>query len=209
MDHPATRIHFVRHGEVYNPQGVFYGRLPRFPLSVDGRHQARSVARLLEAQPVAAIYCSPMLRAQQTARAIAAYHPDLEVCTSRLLNEVYVPLQGRPLLEGVARDWDLYTGNKPPHETVEDILQRMLLFTQRARQQHVGQQVVAVTHGDPIGFLMLWSQRRPVTAETKAPLYQNYLAVGSITTLTFLTASTKETPALEYVVPYPGPARPI
>jgi broad specificity phosphatase PhoE len=205
---PTTRIHFVRHGEVRNPQGVFYGRLPRFPLSADGRRQAEAVARFLADKPIAAIYCSPMLRAQQTARAIAALHPKSRVHTSQFLNEVYVPIQGQPLSEGIVRNWDLYTGNEPPHESVEDILRRMLQFTSRVCQQHPGQDIVAVTHGDPIGFLMLWAQRRPVTAANKAPLYQNYLAVASITTLAFSPASAEDRPALEYAVPYPGPIHP-
>ena len=30
---PAEQIHLVRHGEVFNPQGVLYGRLPGYGLS--------------------------------------------------------------------------------------------------------------------------------------------------------------------------------
>jgi len=204
-----TRIHFVRHGMVHNPQGVFYGRLPRYSLSAEGRRQAEAAARWLADRPVAVLYSSPMLRARQTAQAIATLHPGLRVRIWQLLNEVHVPIQGRPLAEGIALGWDLYTGNQPPHESVEDILRRMLHFVSEVRERHAGQEVVAVTHGDPIGFLMLWAQRRPVTAENKGPLYLNYLAVGSITTLTFAAASGEETPGLEYTVPYPGPAYPI
>ncbi len=194
---------------VHNPQGVFYGRLPRYALGAEGQDQAEAGARWLAGRPIVAIYSSPMLRARQTAQAIAAMHPALQVRISQDLNEVYVPIQGLPLAEGIARGWDLYTGSPAPYESVEDILQRMLHFTQGMRQRHAGQEIVAVTHGDPIAFLMLWAQGRPVTAETKAPLYQDYLAVGSITTLTFVTASTEERPALEYAVPYTGPAHPI
>ncbi len=32
-----TRVHVVRHGEVHNPDGVLYGRLPGFHLSEAGR----------------------------------------------------------------------------------------------------------------------------------------------------------------------------
>ena len=46
-----TRVHVVRHGEVYNPSGVLYGRLPGFHLSETGRAQADTVA---EALPIAA-----------------------------------------------------------------------------------------------------------------------------------------------------------
>ena len=31
-----TRVHLIRHGEVYNPDGVLYGRLPGFRLSDKG-----------------------------------------------------------------------------------------------------------------------------------------------------------------------------
>ena len=194
---------------VHNPQGVFYGRLPRYSLSAEGRLQAEAGARWFASRPIAAIYSSPMLRARQTARAIAAPHSGLRVRIHQDLVEVHVPIQGLALAEGIARGWDLYTGNQPPHESVEDILQRMLHFTRQMRQRYPGQEIVAVTHGDPIAFLMLWAQGRPVTAENKAPLYQRYLAVGSITTLTFVTTSREEKPTLDYAVPYPGTASPI
>jgi broad specificity phosphatase PhoE len=209
MSHPLTRIHFIRHGMVHNPQGIFYGRLPRYPLSAEGRHQAEAGAQWFAGRPIVTIYSSPMLRARQTAQAVAARLPGLRVRINQDLNEVHVPIQGLPLEEGIARGWDLYTGNQPPYESVADILQRMLHFTQETRKRHSGQEIVAVTHGDPVGFLMLWAQGRPVTAENKAPLYQRYLAVGSVTTLTFTTASAEEKPTLEYTVPYPGPATPI
>ncbi len=31
-----TRVHVMRHGEVHNPTGVLYGRLPGFRLSENG-----------------------------------------------------------------------------------------------------------------------------------------------------------------------------
>ena len=39
-----TTVHVMRHGEVFNPTGVLYGRLPGFHLSERGRAMARSVA---------------------------------------------------------------------------------------------------------------------------------------------------------------------
>jgi len=40
-------VHLVRHGEVYNPDGVLYGRLPGFRLSDKGNRQAQAVAEAL------------------------------------------------------------------------------------------------------------------------------------------------------------------
>ena len=39
----TTTVHLLRHGEVYNPQGVLYGRLDGFHLSELGRTMAERV----------------------------------------------------------------------------------------------------------------------------------------------------------------------
>ena len=38
MSEQRTLVHLLRHGEVHNPDGVLYGRLPDFHLSEDGVH---------------------------------------------------------------------------------------------------------------------------------------------------------------------------
>jgi broad specificity phosphatase PhoE len=43
----TTLVHLIRHGEVSNPHGVLYGRLPGFHLSEDGRLQAKAAAGVL------------------------------------------------------------------------------------------------------------------------------------------------------------------
>lgn len=66
---PADRLHLVRHGEVFNPDRVLYGRLPAFRLSEAGRHMARAAADHLQKneRPVAALYASPLQRTQESA----------------------------------------------------------------------------------------------------------------------------------------------
>ena len=70
----ATTIHFVRHGEVHNPDHILYERLPGFHLSDRGRRMAGATARYLAANPqtntAAAIYSSPLDRTRETAQAI-------------------------------------------------------------------------------------------------------------------------------------------
>ena len=39
-----TIVHVMRHGEVYNPDKILYGRLPDYHLSARGRGQAQAVA---------------------------------------------------------------------------------------------------------------------------------------------------------------------
>ncbi len=180
-----TTLHLVRHGEVDNPQGIFYGRLPRYALGPAGRAQAAATARLLAGEPVAAIYSSPLLRARQTAAAIAREQGGQRVRVSSLLSEVRVPLEGRPLQEGIDANWDIYTGNQPPFETAAGVLARVLRFVLLCLRRHPGQTVVAVTHGDPIAFLMLWAWAQPIAPEPKALMYVDYVAVASIATFEF------------------------
>ena len=75
-----TRVHVVRHGEVYNPSGVLYGRLPGYHLSDTGNAQAAAVADALAHRDIVAVIASPLQRAQETAAPIAAKH-DLQVDT--------------------------------------------------------------------------------------------------------------------------------
>ncbi len=66
---PAERLHLVRHGEVYNPQRVLYGRLPNFGLSESGRQMARAAAEHVHAlgRPVGGLVASPLQRTQESA----------------------------------------------------------------------------------------------------------------------------------------------
>jgi len=73
-----TRVHVIRHGEVHNPTGVLYGRLPGFRLTELGEQMAVRAAEVLEHRDVTVVVSSPLERAQQTAAPVAAKH-DLRV----------------------------------------------------------------------------------------------------------------------------------
>ena len=88
-----TTIYFVRHGEVHNPQGIFFGRYPRFRLSERGRSQAGQTAQFLKDTSIAAIYTSPLLRARQTAQIIGTHH-HMQATVSNRLIEIKSHLQG-------------------------------------------------------------------------------------------------------------------
>lgn len=63
----ASLIHLVRHGEVHNPEGVLYGRIPGFHLSELGVAMAAAAAQHLVGRPVTALLSSPLQRAQESA----------------------------------------------------------------------------------------------------------------------------------------------
>ncbi|MDJ1372307.1 histidine phosphatase family protein [Gulosibacter molinativorax] len=69
----SQRIHLVRHGEVFNPDGVLYGRLPGFGLSERGHRMAKLAADdLAERQvPATRLVVSPLQRTRESAQPIA------------------------------------------------------------------------------------------------------------------------------------------
>src|SRR2546421_11322233 len=68
----TTVVHLLRHGEVSNPHGVLYGRLPGFHLSPDGEHMAKAAAAFLAGRNVTLLLSSPLERALETAAPVAA-----------------------------------------------------------------------------------------------------------------------------------------
>ena len=78
----TTRLLLVRHGQTaYNAEVRFMGQLD-IPLDEIGRIQAQAVARRLSGERPAAIYCSGLSRAYDTATAIQsaiASHPELRI----------------------------------------------------------------------------------------------------------------------------------
>jgi broad specificity phosphatase PhoE len=70
-----TMVYLVRHGATAANREVPYrllGRTLDLSLDDEGRDQARRAAAILESLPITAVYCSPLLRARETANAIAS-----------------------------------------------------------------------------------------------------------------------------------------
>ena len=65
-------MHVLRHGEVFNPSKILYGRLPDFHLSELGKQMAKADAQALSGRDVTYVVASPLERAQETAEPIAA-----------------------------------------------------------------------------------------------------------------------------------------
>jgi broad specificity phosphatase PhoE len=205
---PETTVWLVRHGYVHNPKKVIYGRLPRFRLSERGVQEARAAARMMSETALHAAYSSPLLRARQTAREILAYHPQLRLRRTPLLNEVFTAFEGQSSQVGENRRDDYYTGVGPPFEQPANIVGRVLAFFENARRRHAGKNVLAVTHGDIILFTTLWARGLAPSPENKADLsalgFNGYPATGSLTAFTFRTDSPNERPKVRYVPPKLG-----
>jgi broad specificity phosphatase PhoE len=72
MSTPFAQISLARHGQTdYNATRRFQGLLP-VPLNETGRQQAQELAELAATLDFQKLWCSPLLRARQTAEIVAA-----------------------------------------------------------------------------------------------------------------------------------------
>ncbi len=205
---PTFRLSLVRHGAVHNPDGILYGRLPRFRLSSEGRRQAQAAGLALARDPFDTLFSSPLLRARQTATEIAKKNGGHKFRITKLLNEVYTGYQGCPEKVIDARCGDIYTGAEDTFEQPEDIVARATKFIRRLRAGESNKHVVAVTHGDVIAFVTLWAAGMSLLPKNKANLAaagitDGYPATGSITTYSFFSTANTERPRIQYARPYP------
>ncbi len=202
-----TTLYLMRHGHVHNPAQILYGRLPGYHLSELGRQQAHAAGRWLQDKPLAAIYSSPMERAQQTAAIVAGYHKNLKPVLDERIIEVSTPYEGRPTAELAAMNWDLYTGNQPPYEMPLTVLNRVHDFFEFALARHRGESAAAVGHGDILVFPWLHAQGGAPEAHLKDKLiaYQlpeEYPATASIMIFSLSGSPREVAPKVSYLRPY-------
>lgn len=163
---PVT-VHLVRHGEVENPKGVIYGRLPGYHLSERGQRQARAAAERLRKSDLAALWASPLERAQETAAAIAEPH-GLEIVTDDRLIESGNTFEGVGktiwhLFSNPAHWWRFRNPFKPSWgESFGEIRARMSEAVGEAIAQADGREVAIVTHQTPVLVARLALARRKV-----------------------------------------------
>lgn len=159
----VTRVHLLRHGEVHNPAGVLYGRLPGYHLSERGVAMAERIARTLAGRDVVRIVSSPLERAVQTAAPTAARF-GLEVETDDRLIEASNVFEGLTFGRGVGslrhiRNWWHLRNPFMPSwgEPYDEIVTRMRAATADARKAADGHETVLVSHQLPI-----WAVRAAV-----------------------------------------------
>jgi broad specificity phosphatase PhoE len=182
-----TIVHLVRHGEVANPDGILYGRIPGFRLSEDGQMMAKAAADFLAGRDVTVLKSSPLERAQQTAEPIAAVL-GLPIETDDRLIEPWNHFEGLNVGVGdgslrAPRHW-IYLRNpfRPSWgEPYAEVAARVLAAVTDAARAARGHEAVCVSHQLPI-----WVTRRSV--EGKRLWHdprRRQCALGSVTSLEF------------------------
>jgi broad specificity phosphatase PhoE len=151
-----TVVHLVRHGEVYNPGGVLYGRLPGFRLSDAGEKMAIQDADALRDHDITVVRSSPLERAVQTAAPIAASH-DIEPTTDDRLIESDNFFEGKTfgVGDGSLKNpsvWrHLWNPFRPSWgEPYAEVAARVLAAVADARDAAAGHEAVLVSHQLPI-----------------------------------------------------------
>lgn len=188
------RIHLVRHGEVFNPDGILYGRLPGFGLSDRGREMARRVAaELPERSPaIRALVASPLQRTHETITPLAE-RLGLDFTVDERVIEAENDFEGKHVSkETLLGDWDmmrrLYNPLRPSWgEPYRDqaLRVRAAMFSLRARLQAIaaaeGRDEIAgviVAHQLPIWATRLFTEGRSLVHDPR----QRECALASVTT---------------------------
>lgn len=182
-----TIVHVLRHGEVHNPKGILYGRLPGFSLSVTGRAQAGAVARALSDHDIAAVIASPLQRAQETAGPIAEQHGVI-VRTDENLIEAGNTFEGLRVSvgDGALRKprhwWKLRDPFTPSWgEPYLQIAHRMLAAVNKARVEAAGREAVLVSHQLPVWTLRRFLQGQRLWHDPRA----RQCSLASLTSLVY------------------------
>jgi broad specificity phosphatase PhoE len=182
-----TIVHLMRHGEVHNPKGVLYGRLPDFHLSDLGREMAEIVGAHLSDHDVTAVVASPLDRAQETATPIASAH-GLSIVTDERVIEADNYFEGKTFGVGdgslrYPKHWPkLINPFKPSWgEPYREIADRMLAAIADARRLARGHEAVLVSHQLPVWTARSQLEGRHLWHDPRA----RQCSLASLTSLTF------------------------
>ena len=162
-----TIVHLLRHGEVYNPEGVLYGRRDGFHLSELGNKMAARIGEALGERDIVHMRSSPLERAQETAAPLAV---------ARGLSPTIDPrvIESTNRFEGVGFADGAMTFVKRPSllrhmynpftpswgEPYKEITARMMAAVEDARDSARGHEAVVVSHQLPIWTTRLFLEKR-------------------------------------------------
>ncbi|MEE8739094.1 MAG: histidine phosphatase family protein [Bifidobacterium sp.] len=216
---PEVTIHFVRHGEVFNPRHVLYERLPGFHLSKLGIRMVQETASHIIQDPgasaISAVFSSPLERTVETAEEILKVlndhreslgEPDLVLHTDARLIEAGNKFRGKRIghaqgalwrrenLKLVRNLWKPTWGESYAH-----IAARMSDFVQEKISRYPDSQILVVSHESPI-----WSYRHMLeTGRPEHNMLLRHTALASVTSITY-DCETKRVLSITYADPACG-----
>ncbi|KNC20309.1 fructose-2,6-bisphosphatase [Arthrobacter sp. RIT-PI-e] len=195
-----STVHLVRHGEVHNPEGVLYGRLPEFHLSDLGRRMAAQVADHFgrqrdEGARIVHLVASPLTRAQETAQPVAEAL-GLTIHTDERIIEAENRFEGMSRIKSRLRQpryWPLLVNPFRPSwgEPYEEQAKRVMSAVHDARRRAVelagaegadaAPEAILVSHQLPIWVTRLSAEHRRLWHDPR----QRECTLTSVTSLDF------------------------
>ena len=183
----TTVVHLLRHGEVSNPTGVLYGRLPGFRLSEAGEGMARRAAEWFTGRGVTYLVSSPLERARQTAAPVAA-RLGLEVAVDERLLESENHFEGRSVgvgdgaLRSPSSWWHLRNPFLPSWgEPYARVALRMHAAAEAARDAARGHEALLDSHQLPIWVARLSAEHRRLWHDPR----RRQCSLASVTSFTY------------------------
>jgi|SRR5690625_3927070 len=199
----TVSVHMVRHGEVFNPDKVLYGRLPGFGLSTLGHQMAQEVADGWETTPQILV-ASPLQRAQETIAPLAQKF-NVEVRTDERVIEAENKFQGLSDMRRQLRSpklWPLVLNPFRPSwgepylnqvlrvaEAIQDLRDELMLT------YGPGSSAVVVSHQLPIWVTRLSAEGKRLAHDPR----NRQCSLGSVTSFSF--APGQQVPTVSYAEP--------
>jgi broad specificity phosphatase PhoE len=188
-------VHLLRHGEVYNPDRVLYGRLPGYGLSDRGVDQAKLAAEWFADRDIGCLVSSPLERARQTAIPLADA-TGLEIQIDERLTEAANALEGQQVAGGsnlgrlLARpaNWKLLVNplrpswGEPYHEVARRVLAAARAARDRATEAGETKEAICISHQLPIVALRRLAEGQRLPHDPR----KRQCALASVTSFSFV-----------------------
>lgn len=157
-----AKIYLIRHGEsLANTKGIYQGQTHDTKLSPLGVRQADAVAGRLRTEPIQRIITSPLTRTQQTAGAIARFHPVAIDIHRQIMETNHGAWEGKRVTDiarqwpGIYRMWETHPSRVrfPDGETYDNLQKRVWRWWLATVPYFTGTTVI-VTHDNVIRIIL-------------------------------------------------------
>ncbi|MGA9228677.1 MAG: histidine phosphatase family protein [Nitrosotalea sp.] len=182
-----TLFLFLRHGQAKNNvERILAGRTKGFPLTELGSQQAEKIGDFLKPLSISKIYCSPIERAEQTAR-IVANKVNLRCDVDERLTEIDMgAFTGMHYDEMFEKHGNVFLKFYQGHpvvenngiETFSNVKKRILDMVDHCTKKHNEETILLVTHMDPIKSII-----STILQPSPESLYEMIIRNASLTIL--------------------------
>ena len=143
------KLIYIRHGETdWNTLHLLQGSTD-IPLNETGRLQAQKTAQILSTQPFQRIFCSPLLRAKETAQIINQTRNVPLTCDDRIRERGFGSLEGKPFTQKDFDQWwkSNFNGTLYGMESIDELRTRVSSLLDELCLLFPEETILMVAHG--------------------------------------------------------------